>query len=113
VKAGLRASEIAGLDWDMILGPSGEIDDTVEVRDSIAKKKSGRRIPLHPDLRNALFRWRSEHSTSGLIIVSSRGTRMHPVSMVNWFANAKSAPDGGSRPPPHTHRRITRSPITY
>ena len=91
VKAGLRASEIAGLDWDMVLGPGGEIGDTLEVRDSIAKKKSGRRIPLHPDLRNALLRWHSEHSTTVPIIVSSRGARMHPVSIVNWFANAYRA----------------------
>src|SRR5450631_475717 len=91
VKAGLRASEIAGLDWDMVLGPGGEIGDTLEVRDSIAKKGSGRRIPLHPDLRNGLFRWRSEHSTSSPVIASSHGMRMHPVSIVNWFANAYRA----------------------
>ena len=28
VKAGLRAGEIAGLTWDMVLGPSGEIGTT-------------------------------------------------------------------------------------
>lgn len=91
VKAGLRASEIAGLDWDMVLTPSGEIGHTLEMRDCIAKKKSGRRIPLHPDLQGALFRWGSEHSTSGPVIASSRGPRMHSVSIVNWFANAYRA----------------------
>jgi integrase/recombinase XerD len=73
VKAG--PGEIAGLDWDMVLGPSGEIGDTLEVRDSIAKKGSGRRIPLHPDIRSALFRWRSQHPTSGPLIASSRGVK--------------------------------------
>ena len=91
VKAGLRASEIAGLEWDMALTPSGEIGDTLEVRDSIAKNKSGRRIPLHPDLRMALLRWYSKHATPGPIIASSRGVRMHSVSIVNWFAKAYRA----------------------
>jgi integrase/recombinase XerD len=91
IKAGLRAGEIAGLDWDMVLTPSGDIGDVLEVRDSIAKKQSGRRIPLHPDLCKALARWHSERSTSGPIIVSSRGARMHPVSIVNWFAKAYRA----------------------
>ena len=91
VKAGLRASEIAGLEWDMVLTASGEIGDTLEVRDSIAKNKSGRRIPLHPDLRMALLRWYSKHATPGPIIASSRGVRMHSVSIVNWFAKAYRA----------------------
>jgi integrase/recombinase XerD len=91
VKAGLRACEITGLNWEMVLTASGEIADTLEVRDSIAKNKSGRRIPLHPDLRTALLRWRSEHVAPGPIIVSSGGARMHPVSIVNWFAHAYRA----------------------
>lgn len=33
VKAGLRAGEIAGLTWDMLLGPSGEIGTVIELLD--------------------------------------------------------------------------------
>jgi len=47
VKAGLRAAEIAKLSWDMVLGPSGEVGVTIELQDKIAKKGSGRSIPLH------------------------------------------------------------------
>src|SRR5258705_2342862 len=54
VKAGLRAGEIARLTWDMVLDASGEIAAVIEVRDWIAKKKRGRLIPIHSDLRNAL-----------------------------------------------------------
>ncbi len=47
LKAGLRAAEIAKLSWDMVLGPSGEVGVTIELQDKIAKKGSGRSIPLH------------------------------------------------------------------
>ena len=42
-KAGLRAGEIAKLTWDMVVGPTGEIGHVIELHDSAAKKKSGRR----------------------------------------------------------------------
>jgi integrase len=58
LKAGLRAGEIAKLTWDMVLGPTGEIGHVIELRDCAAKKKSGRRIPIHPTLRAALAAWR-------------------------------------------------------
>ena len=56
VKAGLRACEIAGLDWSMVLDTHGHVSGTIHVRDVIAKKRGGRRIPIHPDLRRALER---------------------------------------------------------
>ena len=54
VKAGLRACEIANLDWSMVLDAQGRVSGTIAVHDSIAKKRGGRRIPMHPDLRRAL-----------------------------------------------------------
>jgi hypothetical protein len=54
IKAGLRACEIAGLDWSMVLDAQGRVSGTINVRDVIAKKRGGRRIPMHPDLRCAL-----------------------------------------------------------
>lgn len=54
MKAGLRACEIAGLDWSMLLDPQGCVSGTINVRDVIAKKRGGYRIPMHPDLRRAL-----------------------------------------------------------
>ena len=41
-KAGLRAGEIANLTWDMVLDATGRIGDVLELRDSAAKKGSGR-----------------------------------------------------------------------
>jgi integrase len=54
VKAGLRAAEIAQLDWSMVLDIRGQIDESISLHDAIAKKRSGRRIPMHQDLRQAL-----------------------------------------------------------
>ena len=54
IKAGLRACEIAGLDWSMVLDAQGRVSGAINVRDIIAKKRGGRRIPMHPDLRCAL-----------------------------------------------------------
>jgi len=53
-KAGLRAREIANLTWDMVLGPSAQISGIIELRDHAAKKGSGRVIPIHPELHDAL-----------------------------------------------------------
>src|SRR5664279_2383513 len=58
VKAGLRAGEIANLTWPMVLDPTGEIAPYIELHDVAAKMGSGRRLPLHNDLREALGRWR-------------------------------------------------------
>jgi integrase len=57
VKAGLRAGEIAGLTWDMVLDPTGEVGQAIELHDRVAKNNSGRRIPLHPQLQIALTAW--------------------------------------------------------
>jgi integrase len=86
VKAGLRACEIARLDWRMVLDPRGKIADVLEIHDAIAKKRSGRRIPMHPDLRRALQSLKRMSEPSGPIIRSARGGHMRSTSVVNWFA---------------------------
>lgn len=88
VKAGLRAAEIAKLTWEMVVDPAGEVSDAIELRDSIAKKRSGRTIPMHPDLRAALVRWRVSQLPVGPVIKSERNGSMRPISIVNWFATA-------------------------
>src|ERR1039457_1820615 len=78
LKAGLRAAEIANLAWDMVVDPTGEI---AKLRDRVAKNGSGRVIPIHPDLRDALMQLRADYSgTSGAVIVSERGGPMRPAS---------------------------------
>jgi integrase len=85
VKAGLRAAEIAKLEWSMVLDANGRIGDVIEVRDAIAKKGAGRTIPIHPDLRTSLARLMRRAGCDGPVIQSSRGGAMRPNSVVNWF----------------------------
>lgn len=88
-KAGLRACEIAGLDWSMVLTSSGRIGDLLNIAASIAKKGSGRIIPLHPDVKLALAAHHvaSGYPLSGPIARSERGAAMTARSVVNWFAS--------------------------
>ena len=88
VKAGLRAGEIANLSWAMVTDPVGNIGTVIALEDRIAKKKSGRVIPLHPDLRDALTTFRNVTGGNGPVIRSERNTPMAPASIVNWFTIA-------------------------
>jgi integrase len=94
-KAGLRASEIAKLTWDMVLDPIGKIGSVIELRDHVAKNGGGRLIPVHPDLADALAAYRSLSTESGPVIRSERGGAMTPLSIVIWF-NRKRRPQATS-----------------
>lgn len=86
-KAGLRACEIAGLDWAMVLMPGGSIGPSLMIADGIAKNGRGRRVPLHSDLKAALAKLHrlSGRPLSGPVIRSQQGGHMTPRSVVNWF----------------------------
>ena len=73
LKAGLRAAEIAKLTWDMIETAEGEIGTTIELLDSAAKKRHGRR---------------KRSRRRGPIVQSERGGPMTPLSIVVWFNRA-------------------------
>src|ERR1700704_1865469 len=87
VKAGLRAGEIAKLTWTMMLEADGRLADRIELHDRAAKKRSGRPIPLHDDLRRELLILRRQTGSNGAVIQSERGGSrgMRPGSVVNWF----------------------------
>jgi integrase len=111
VKAGLRAGEIANLTWQMVLNPAGEVSTIIELRDHVAKMGSGRTVPVHSDLRDALIAYRKEtKGANPAIIRSERGGPMTPLSIVIWFSRAYSelGLDGCSS---HSGRRtfITRA----
>lgn len=86
VKAGLRAAEIAKLRWEMVLSANGTVAHSIAVTDHIAKKRSGRRVPMHPELRRSLIALNRRESREGPIIRSGKGGHMRPNSIVNWFA---------------------------
>ncbi|WP_294338926.1 site-specific integrase [uncultured Sphingomonas sp.] len=92
-KAGLRACEIAGLDWSMVLRPDGRLDHQVAVSRHIAKNGSARRLPMHSDLKQVLARLHFSQGAprSGPVVRSERGCHMTARSIVNWFARLYAA----------------------
>jgi len=86
-KAGLRACEIAGLNWTMVLDPSGRVAASLMISSTIAKNGKARRVPMHPELRSTLEQLRRRHGRvrEGPVVRSQRGGAMTPRSVVNWF----------------------------
>lgn len=85
LRGGLRACEIAGLEWSMVSDPAGRVGSALTVPDRIAKKGGGRRMPLHPELRAALQALARAGPVDGPVIRSRRGGHLAPNSVVNWF----------------------------
>ncbi|HUQ35574.1 MAG TPA: site-specific integrase [Aestuariivirga sp.] len=85
-KAGLRAGEIAALRWEMLLDATGRVGRFIELPARVAKKGSGRRIPISPELLAVLGQLlRERHTHEGPVIRSSRGRHMTAKAVVNWF----------------------------
>ena len=88
VKAGLRAGEIANLTWPMVTDPTGAIGTVIALEDRVAKKRSGRVIPIHSVLRDELMTLRRITGGNGPVVKSERGGPMTSLSIVNWFTAA-------------------------
>lgn len=84
-RAGLRAAEIAQLDWSMLKTADGRLSSTIAVRDSIAKKGGGRAVPIHPELRTALQALFKRHRNGPVIRSLRTDAPLNPNSVVNWF----------------------------
>ncbi|AML50413.1 tyrosine-type recombinase/integrase [Falsihalocynthiibacter arcticus] len=85
--AGLRACEISGLTWPMVLSPSGKLVESMELGMGITKGGKTRSIPTSIALRASLRCLHREDARpkSGPVICSERGGPMTPRSVVNWF----------------------------
>ena len=71
----------------MVLRTDFRIADHLSISKHIAKYGSGRRVPLHPDLQDALGKHHCAvgKPSEGAVIQSERGGHMTPRSIVNWF----------------------------
>ena len=88
VKAGLRAKEIAELEWGMVLSSDGEVGNEIHLTDTASKGRNGGRvIPLHPQIRQNLIEMRSETGGSGSdrIIQSERSKAVRSQTIINMF----------------------------
>ena len=93
VKSGLRAKEIASLQWRMVVQPDGKIDDYINLPNSSSKGRSGRVIPLHSSLKvnlNELLEEQSRIRTFDLdtsyIVRTERSASASAQSIVNMFS---------------------------
>ena len=89
-KAGLRAKEIALATWGMMLDPSGEIGETLDLTNDASKgKRGGRTIPLNRELRTALIELHAESNPKShdRVVHSERGRGMSPSAVADWFGD--------------------------
>ena len=94
VKAGLRAKEIAGLTWSMIIDADGDIGSNIQLTDKASKGTGGRVIPLNMQLRlklaDLLEKERQHHRfdlTTSHVIRTERAEKTSPQAIVNMFAS--------------------------
>jgi integrase len=85
VDAGLRAKEIASLDWSMITDAEGVLTDAIRLHDRASKGKSGGVIYLSARLRTALSEFAVQPDRRGVVVRSSRGNAMSAQVVTNWF----------------------------
>lgn len=98
-KAGLRAKEIACLTWGMLTDTEGNLTDAIALTNGATKGRSGRVIPLHSDLKDALVTLHNHELEKGrvapdaCVITLKKGssdavTRSNSVQFLfkDWFA---------------------------
>lgn len=88
IRAGLRAREIALLTWSMITDAEGSIGHVVALRDDVSKGRSGRVIPIHSQLREAIIEWHELQppASNSRIISTERSKQTSPQAIVNMFS---------------------------
>jgi integrase/recombinase XerC len=89
LKAGLRAKEVAGVTWGMLTDSEGEIAGVIGLENRAAKGKSGRVIPIHPDLKAALVALHKERGVKAHpdwpVIHSERHRGLSAGAVAVWF----------------------------
>lgn len=88
-KAGLRALEMANLQWSMILNSESNLSDEIHLLNSASKgKASGRVIPVHPELKKALqalYDAQNNPKPSDYVIQTERAKKTTSQVIVNYF----------------------------
>ena len=87
-KAGLRAKEISQVRWRMILNPSHEVGDTINLEHIASKgKNSGRIIPINNELKEALIELKemTKPDPEDYVLYSQKGRCLMTKAVVCWF----------------------------
>jgi integrase/recombinase XerD len=89
-KGGLRAKEIAGLKWSMVMTPSGDIGEQIHLTNDASKGSSGRIIPMNTELRQQLMLVKDAsdikiEDADKFVIQTQRRKATSPQAIVNLF----------------------------
>jgi integrase len=87
VDAGLRAKEIAMLEWSMLTDAQGQLTDEIRLQDRASKGRSGGVVYMSKRLRQALGALGGGVVLKGAVLVSQAGVAMSPQVVTNWFFN--------------------------
>jgi integrase/recombinase XerD len=85
VDAGLRAKEIAALEWAMVTDAQGALTDEIRLQDRASKGRSGGVVFMSKRLRVALEALAAGEALNGPLIKAQGGRRMGAQTVVNWF----------------------------
>jgi integrase/recombinase XerD len=93
-KAGLRAKEIAGLRWSMVVDATGQVGTTINITNAVSKgNNGGRSVPINRELKQhlvQLFDQVSQHARSDVhaahVVTTERASFATAQSVVNQFA---------------------------
>ena len=83
VDGGLRAKEIALLEWSMVTDSAGDISDAIRLEDRASKGKSGGVVFMSGRVQDALRALGG--ARKGVVLLSQRGDVMTAQVVVNWF----------------------------
>ena len=92
-RSGLRAMEIANLQWSWVVDADGEVGDYLRILDTGAKgSRGGREIPIHRDLRGCLESLLKKRRASPsfdieteFVVRTERSPRTSPQVIANFF----------------------------
>ena len=93
-KAGLRAKEIAGLRWSMVVDATGQVGTTINITNAVSKgNNGGRSVPINRELKQhlvQLFDQVSGHAKfevhTAHVVTTERSGFSSAQSVVNQFA---------------------------
>ena len=87
VDAGLRAKEIAALEWTMVTDAAGNLTDEIRLQNRVTKGRSGGVVFMSRRLGQAFQRLLAEVGVpTGRVLLSKNGRPMTSQVVVNWFA---------------------------
>ena len=85
VDAGLRAKEVAALEWAMVTDAQGALTDEIRLQDRASKGRSGGVVFMSKRLRVALDALAAGEALRGSVVKAQGGCGMGAQTVVNWF----------------------------